>query len=154
MPPSSTNPESAVDPVILERLPHRPPFLFVERIVEEEDGRIVSEWNVPEDLFCFEGHYPGNPVLPGVLIQEHAFQTGALMIYGGSDSKDEAGTPVLTKVESARFRRIVRPGAKLTTEVNLIERLANARVCSGIVRSEGNVIARLAFVLALAEEAP
>lgn len=154
MPEPSTDPLSAVDPVILERLPHRPPFLFVERILEESEGHIIAEWNVPTDLFCFEGHYPGNPILPGVLIQEHTFQTGALMIYAGGDSKEEPGTPVLTKVESARFRRIVKPGTKLTTEVNLVERLANARVCSGVVRSDGNVIARLAFVLALAEEAP
>lgn len=150
--PQSLDPVPVIDPIILERLPHRPPFLFVERIVEESETRIVTEWNVPHDLFCFEGHYPGNPVLPGVLIQEHTFQSGALLIYGGDDDKNAPGTPVLTKVESARFRRIVRPGTRLTTEVNMIEHIANARVCAGVVRSDEGVIARLAFVLALAEE--
>ena len=139
--------------VILERLPHRPPFLFVDRIVEEEAGKSIrTTWRVPEDLFAFQGHYPGNPILPGVLIQEHCFQSGALMIYAGVDAKTDPGTPVLTKVEEARFRRIVRPGELLETEVVLHEQLSNARICVGVVTCDGQKVARLAFVLTLAEE--
>lgn len=134
------------------RLPHRDPFLFVTRIVEPGADRIVTEWTVAEDLDVFRGHYPGNPILPGVLIAEHVFQSAALMIYEGIDSKEDAGTPVLTRIEDARYKRMVKPGETLVTEVTLNDRLANARFCQAIVRSEGKVVARLKFALALAPE--
>ena len=59
----------ASDPhaAVLEALPHRPPFLFVDRIIERTPSSIITEWYVPPDLECFKGHYPGHPVLPGVI---------------------------------------------------------------------------------------
>ncbi|MFT7677371.1 MAG: 3-hydroxyacyl-[acyl-carrier-protein] dehydratase [Planctomycetota bacterium] len=150
---SSIPPSSSPEALVLERIPHRTPFLFIDRVLSEGDDKLTAEWSVPKDLFCFEGHYPGNPILPGVLIQEHTFQASALLIYGTEASSDAPGTPVLTKVESARFKNLVRPGDTLTTEVELIERVANARVCKAVVRSDAGVVARLQFVLALVSEA-
>ncbi|MDA1265626.1 MAG: beta-hydroxyacyl-ACP dehydratase [Planctomycetota bacterium] len=135
-------------------LPHRDPFLFVDRLVERGDGALSTEWAVPEDLDVFRGHYPGNPILPGVLIAEHCFQSGALLIYTGAASKGDAGTPVLTRIEDARYKRLVRPGDVLATTVTLEDSLANARFCAAVVRCEGQVVARLKFTLALAAEAP
>ena len=135
-------------------LPHRDPFLFVDRIVERGEDTLATEWSVREDMDVFRGHYPGNPILPGVLIAEHCFQSGALLIYSGADSKDDAGTPVLTRIEDARYKRIVRPGDTLTTAVTLEDSLSNARFCSAVVRCGGQVVARLKFTLALAAEAP
>ena len=131
-------------------LPHRDPFLLVDRIVERGEGSLATEWHVREDLDVFRGHYPGNPILPGVLIAEHALQSGALLIYSGEDSKDDTGTPVLTRIEDARYKRVVRPGDTLATSVKLEDTLANARFCSAVVRCEGAVVARLRFTLALA----
>ena len=131
-------------------LPHRDPFLLVDRIVERGESSLATEWHVREDLDVFRGHYPGNPLLPGVLIAEHVFQSGALLIYTGADSKDDAGTPVLTRIEDARYKRVVRPGDTLSTSVTLEDALANARFCSAVVRCEGAVVARLKFTLALA----
>ena len=131
-------------------LPHRPPFLFLDRIIEQGDDWILTEWDVPEELEVFEGHFPGDPVLPGVLISEHCFQSGALLIYSGTESKEDPGIPVLSKIEDARFKRIVRPGSTLRTRVTLVEQLSNARWCEAKVACDEKPVARLKFVLALA----
>ncbi|MFT4542353.1 MAG: 3-hydroxyacyl-[acyl-carrier-protein] dehydratase [Planctomycetota bacterium] len=132
-------------------LPHRDPFLFVDRILEESDSRVLTEWYIAPELDCFRGHYPGQPLLPGVLISEFVFQTGALLIYLGSkDDRDHEGTPVMTRIEDARFKRMVLPGDTLRAEVKLEERLANARYLSGKVTRDGKLVARLRFVLAVA----
>ena len=134
-------------------LPHRPPFLFVDRIVEVGEAWITTEWHVPVDLPAFTGHYPGNPILPGVLITEHCFQSAALLIYSvGSGAAHDEGVPVLTKIEDARFRSMVLPDTLLFTRVQLDERLANARYMSAVVRAGERTILRLKFVLALAAE--
>ena len=132
-------------------LPHRAPFLLVDRITERGEEQLCTEWHVSPDMDVFRGHYPGNPLLPGVMIAEHALQSGALLIYLGADSKDDSGTPVLTRIEDARYKRMVRPGDTLATTVKLEEQLSNARYCSAVVRCEGAVVARLRFTLALAQ---
>lgn len=134
-------------------LPHRAPFLFVDRVVEEGPGILTAEWHVPADLFAFAGHFPGNPVLPGVLLSEHCFQTGALLIYSDAADRAAPGVPVLVKIEHARFRRIVRPNTLLRTTVKLESKLAQARLCSAKVETaDGALVARLTFTLAIAAE--
>jgi len=133
-------------------LPHREPFLFVDEIVEEGEDGLSASWRVPEDLDAFRGHYPGNPVLPGVLIAEHCFQVGALLIYTTEEDGGSEGTPVLARIEDARFRRIVRPGETLATRVSLRERLANARYLTAQVHCGAERVARIDFALALAAE--
>lgn len=139
---------------VRELLPHREPFLLVDELVERGEASVRTTWHVPEDLDVFRGHYPGNPILPGVLIAEHVFQSGALLLYSGKDSKEEAGTPVLSRILDARYKRVVRPGETLATTVELEEALANARFCKAVVRRDGATVARLRFSLALAPEEP
>ena len=68
-------------PVSVEAaIPHRAPFLFVDRVARIDDDSIVTEWDVNADLPAFRGHYPGNPVLPGVLISEFTFQSAAILL--------------------------------------------------------------------------
>lgn len=135
-------------------LPHRAPFLFVDRIVDRGPDRIATEWRVDPELPAFAGHFPGDPVLPGVLLAEHCFQSAALLVYG-QEGGAAHGTPVLTRIRDARYRRIVRPGAVLAAEVRLEGSVANARYFSAVVREDGSTVARLAFTLALAGgEAP
>ncbi|QDV07702.1 3-hydroxyacyl-[acyl-carrier-protein] dehydratase FabZ [Planctomycetes bacterium Poly30] len=142
---------SIVGRPVTDFIPHRPPFLFVTRVVEHEGDRLVAEWDVPTDLPAFEGHFPGEPVLPGVLISEFCFQAGAVLIYATSQEDKEAeGVPVLTRIEDARFRKIVRPGETLRAEVQLTERLSNARYVTAKVTSAGQNVVRLKCVLAVA----
>ncbi len=139
---SSTVDKSAIE----ARIPHRAPFLFVDRILEETAERILTEWQVPPDAAFFEGHYPGNPVLPGVIASEFVFQSSALLFSGG----EAKGVPVLTKIEDARYKRIVRPGETITAEVDLVERIGPARYMRAKVRVGTELVLRIRFVVALA----
>lgn len=132
-------------------IPHRAPFLFVDRVAERGEGSILTEWRVPEDADWFRGHYPGEPVTPGVLISEHAFQSGALMISGELGGfRPEDGVPVLAKIEGARFRRIVRPGETLLTTVRTREKVGPAWFLTGKVTCEGERVLEIDFVLSAA----
>ncbi len=130
---------------VLAGIPHRPPFLFVDRIVEQSEQRIVTEWDVRADLPAFAGHFPGDPVLPGVLLAEFCFQSAALMFAGGGPS---GALPVLTRIEDARYKKVVRPGETLRAEVDLVERLSNARWCKAHVRSGDASVLRISFTVA------
>ena len=101
-----------------ELLPHRPPFLFVDRIVELEPGtRAVGEWTLVGDEWFFPGHFPGRPTLPGVLMCEAIAQMGAIAVLS---LPDHAGRlPLFGGLDGARFRQQVTPGDTLRLEVEL-----------------------------------
>ncbi|MBK7643690.1 MAG: beta-hydroxyacyl-ACP dehydratase [Planctomycetes bacterium] len=129
---------------VLAGLPHRAPFLFVDRIVEQSATRILTEWDVSAELPAFAGHFPDQPVLPGVLMAEFCFQSAALLFSGTPG----AGLPVLTRIEDARYKKVVRPGETLRAEVTLVESLSNARWCKAHVTSAGASVLRIGFVVA------
>ena len=129
-------------------IPHRAPFLFVDRIVEHGGGKIVTEWDVRADLPAFAGHYPGHPVLPGVLASEFCFQSAALL-FALDASTPSSGTPVLTRIEDARFKKLVLPGETLRAELETRETLANVRWMSAHVTSAGATVLRIRFAVAL-----
>ncbi|MEY4775468.1 MAG: 3-hydroxyacyl-[acyl-carrier-protein] dehydratase FabZ [Planctomycetota bacterium] len=138
---------------IMQAIPHRDPFLYVTRVVARSDDAITSEWDVPTDLYAFQGHYPGHPVLPGVLVCEFSFQSAAILFSEpGSAKVSNDAVPVLTKIEDARFKSIVKPGETLRAEVVVEERLANARYCKAIITSAGRTVCRLRFVVASVAE--
>ena len=133
---------------IRDAIPHRDPFLFLDRVVDETETSLVAEWTVPADAPWFAGHYPGEPVMPGVLITEHALQAAAVLIslrLGGFDEKD--GVPVLTKLSDARFRRVVRPGETLVTHVRVDERVGPAWYMRAQVSAGEDTVLKLGFVL-------
>ena len=137
---------------IQDAIPHRDPFLFLDAIVEASETDVTSLWRVPEDAPWFQGHFPGRPILPGVLISEHVFQTAAVLIsrnLAGFAAED--GVPVLTKIEAARFRRMVRPGDTLTTTVHVEERLGPAWYMSGVVQCDGQTVVKLRCTLSASE---
>src|SRR5262245_23852994 len=103
-------------------LPHRPPFRFVD-VVDELDvgGGVVARYQVTGDEAFFAGHFPGNPVLPGVIQLEALAQAGAIALL--SDERYAGKLPLFGGVEKVRFRRIVRPGDELVLRVEL-ERLS------------------------------
>lgn len=148
---SETSARAAIEALI----PHREPFLFVDRVVDRSSERITTEWRVPADFFAFRGHYPDYPVLPGVLIAEFAFQSAACLFASGADpAVRSSAVPVLTKIEDARFRRVVKPGELLRAEVEVVERLGPARYCKAAVTCDGETVVRLRFTVAEAALAP
>ena len=141
----------ASDPsaAVLAALPHRPPFLFVDRIVEHTESSIVTEWDVRADLECFRGHYPERPVLPGVLICEFAFQSAAIFFNDPRAKKAEPGSvPVLARIEEARFKKIVGPGETLRAQVKLEDSLPNVRYLTARVTSADKLVLRSKFTVA------
>lgn len=140
---------------ILQVIPHRPPFLFVDEIVEETEDSITAKRFVPETEEFFKGHYPGNPIMPGVLISEAVFQTGAIYLTRmlQREGKFEEGmVPVLAKINDARFKSIVRPNDTLLITAKYKEKMANFIFMDGLVKTEaGARVMTISFAVALAK---
>ena len=111
-------------------LPHRPPFLFVDEVVELVPGeRVVARWHLTGDEWFFSGHFPGRPTLPGVLMCEAIAQAGALAVL--LDDRYAGKLPLFGGLDGARFRRQVGPGDTLTLEVEFGRLSARAGKGSG-----------------------
>jgi 3-hydroxyacyl-[acyl-carrier-protein] dehydratase len=143
-----------IDEFILARIPHRPPFLWLDRVLEITGETIRAEKVVPEDLELFQGHYPEYPLMPGVLLCEAVFQAGALLI-GELMRQDStmsestgASVPVLTRILGAKFKREVRPGDTLEISATLVERIGPAWLLKGKVRVGGKVAVQVEFACA------
>src|SRR4030043_1359255 len=137
----------------LNPIPHRPPFLFVKRIVEQIGTKIRTAKDIRPDEPVFAGHYPGQPIMPGALICESIFQTGAILLskmMGGMGG----GIPVLTRINNAKFKNIVRPGSTLDIEAELVEKVSNAYFMKGKPSVGGKTSVTVEFTVTLAKEAP
>ena len=109
--------------LILQALPHRHPFLLVDRVLACEPGKsIVARKNVTISEPFFEGHFPGEPVMPGVLILEALAQTCGVLSHLSRDGPEEDYF-LLTGLDNCRFRRVVRPGDTLTLSCALERRI-------------------------------
>jgi 3-hydroxyacyl-[acyl-carrier-protein] dehydratase len=141
----------AIDPQITKLIPHREPFLWIDRIISEKPGIIVTEKDITADLDVFRGHYPNMPILPGVLLCESVFQSGALLIARLLDKTRCSKLPVITKISSARFKRPVFPGDTLRIEVELKESLSSAQFFKATVRVRSKIVLRIEFAATTVE---
>ena len=136
---------------IMSFLPHRYPFLLVDRILEiEGEKRIVGLKNVTINEPFFQGHFPGAPVMPGVLIIECMAQVAGVMIY--RDMPDKARKLIyFTGIENAKFRRPVVPGDQLRIEMQLLSRRTNFGKMNGQATVDGKMVAEAIVKFAITE---
>jgi beta-hydroxyacyl-ACP dehydratase FabZ len=133
---------------IQDVLPHRYPFLLVDRIVEMELGkRVVGLKNVTINEPFFMGHFPGHPIMPGVLILEAMAQVGGFLLMRGLGARAEKKVLYFTGIDAARFRRPVVPGDQIRFEVEILQsrrqmcRMKGAALVDGQVAAEAELSA-------------
>lgn len=123
---------------IQELLPHRYPFLLVDRVTEFEAGkRVLAYKNVSGNEPFFNGHFPGQPVMPGVLVLEALAQAGGLLTQLSMGRTAENKLFYLVKIDAARFSRMVVPGDRLDLEVTLKRTIRNMALYQGVARVDG-----------------
>jgi 3-hydroxyacyl-[acyl-carrier-protein] dehydratase len=140
---------SAVSPEVLKRIPHRPPFLFVDEIVSEAPDCLVARrtWRADEDFYT--GHYPGAPITPGVLLCESVFQAGALHLSRTlAEQGVPPGVPLLVKISDVRFRNPVYPGDVVTIEVRKKDTMGGFYIMAGSMKRGDTRIMSVDFSVA------
>ena len=140
---------------VLAAIPHRPPFLFIDKIIETRPDGILCQRTLRTDETFYAGHYPGNPITPGVLLCEAVFQAGAIFLTRKivADGGDPSGrTPVVCRIEKARFKNMVFPGDTVSIEVTFNEKMQEFYFLSGRVLSDGKTVLTLNFALSLIQQ--
>ncbi len=132
-------------------LPHRYPFLLVDRIVEMEPDRVVGIKNVTFNEPHFTGHFPAFPVMPGVLIIEAMAQTAGVQVLASMPDRGKK-LVLLAAVENARFRRPVVPGDTLRMEMSVVKRKASVAKFAGRATVDGQVVAEVEVMCKLADK--
>jgi 3-hydroxyacyl-[acyl-carrier-protein] dehydratase len=133
---------------ILERLPHRYPFLLVDRVLSVEPGKsIVALKNVSVNEYYFVGHFPGHPVMPGVLVVEALAQAGGVLAWESSGESD-IWILYLAGIDKVRFRGVVRPGDQLILKVDLVQRRRNLWRYEAVAEVDGKTVAEAELLMA------
>ncbi len=130
-------------------IPHRSPMLLVDEIVEQSENTIHCRKTFDEHEFFVQGHFPGYPLVPGVILCECALQAGAILLAGKTTSSN--AVPVATRLDNVKFKQMVRPGDSIEIHVTLQDAVSTAFFLNGKISSNGKLAARLDFACTLAE---
>ena len=138
---------------IMAVLPHAYPFLLVDRIVEIEPGkRVVGIKNVTYNEPFFPGHFPGRPIMPGVLIVEAMAQTAGILVFNSLPQEDHKKMVFFLGIDNVRFRKPVIPGDQLRMELEITRRRQSIWGFKGKALVDGNVVAEGDLLAMLGEE--
>lgn len=128
---------------IFKLIPHRYPFLLVDRIIEIEGAeRIVGVKNVSINENFFQGHFPNQPVMPGVLICEAMAQVAAIFAYKARGGANDKKLFVLTGLDNVKFKRPVEPGDQLRMELSCLKRRGSFWKMQGVATVDGKLVAQ------------
>jgi 3-hydroxyacyl-[acyl-carrier-protein] dehydratase len=137
---------------ILDRLPHRYPFVMVDRILEIESGkRILTLKNVTINEPFFQGHFPENPVMPGVLILEALAQSGALLAFESMPEEHRNVLIYFAGVNNVKFRKVVIPGDQLVMEVTLRKLKTKAMLATGKATVDNQLVTEADLLASIGE---
>jgi len=133
---------------IMDRLPHRYPFLLVDRVLELEKGkRAVGLKNVSANEPFFQGHFPGTPIMPGVLIIEALAQLGAVVVL--DDEANRGRLALFAGIDNCRFRKQVVPGDQLRLEIEIVKMRGSVGKGIGKATVDGQIAAEAEILFAL-----
>jgi len=137
---------------IMQFLPHRYPFLLIDRIVEFEDlKRIVAIKNVTFNEPFFQGHFPGVPIMPGVLIVEAMAQAGGVLVFKTLPEREKK-LVFFMGIESAKFRKPVRPGDQLRIEMDVVRVKSRVGKLRGKAFVDGSLVAEAGITFSLVDK--
>lgn len=138
-----------MDKEILERIPQRDPFLYIDSILDRTEKTITTGKSITGEEDFFKGHFPGNPIMPGVLLCEACFQSGALLMSYIMDGGLENKTAVVSRIQSAKFKTMIKPGDKLEIKTELIDQLENAAYLKSKLTTNGKLALAIEFACTL-----
>jgi len=133
---------------VKDLIPQREPFLFVDKIIERNENFVITEKYLDSDLDFFKGHFPNMPIMPGVLLLENCFQSGAILM-GNSDTDSTGNYGVVTRIKDTKFKNFAKPGDTLVTKVSIEEKIENAFYMKGSISVNGKLIMQVRFQGAL-----
>jgi len=140
---------------IYNTIPHREPFLFIDSIQEIRETGATTKRLIRPNEPHFQGHYPENPIMPGVLLCEAVFQTAAIFLVKKlqkEGTKTNELTPVLSRIKEVKFKHIIKPGDTITINAQLIETIGQFHFIKGTIRKENKLVLSLECTLALINE--
>jgi 3-hydroxyacyl-[acyl-carrier-protein] dehydratase len=138
---------------IMRYLPHRYPFIMIDRVIEFEKGkRIVALKNVTINEPFFQGHFPGSPVMPGVLIVEAMGQAGGVLFIRSLPPEKHGSLLYFMSLDKVRFRKPVVPGDQMIIEVIILKERSKALKLSGVVTVDGVKAAEAEFMATIGEK--
>lgn len=130
-------------------IPHRKPMLLVDEVIEQTESRILCKKTFSPDEFFLQGHFPNFPLVPGVILCECCLQSGAILL--SQFTPNDGSVPVATRLDGAKFKRMVRPGETVTIDVTLNDVVSSAYFMTGKVTVDGKLAARLDFACSVAK---